>query len=100
MCMSLFIYFRRFKFQNVVCNGCHDLTMLHLNISAIAIITVKGFDYRCIIHNISKSEAISLLEISVLEDRGYIQNACQRTQLLMSDLWPGIIHINTVKHLK
>ena len=26
----------------------------------------------CIIHNISKSEAMNLLENSVLEDRGYI----------------------------
>ena len=30
-----------FKFQNYVCNGCHDLTKLCLNISNIAIITLK-----------------------------------------------------------
>ena len=46
--------------------------MLCLNISDIAIITVKGADYGCIIHNISKSEAIRLLENSVLDDCGYI----------------------------
>ena len=46
--------------------------MLSFNISDIAIITIKNVDYRCIIHKISKSEAISLLENSVLEDRGYI----------------------------
>ena len=46
--------------------------MLHLNISDIAIITVKNGDYRCIIHSITKSEAINLLENYVLEDRGYI----------------------------
>ena len=34
-----------FKFHNSACNGCHDLTMLCLNISNIAIITVKGVDY-------------------------------------------------------
>ena len=45
--------------------------MLCLNISDIAIITVKNVDYRCIIYNISKSEAINLLENSVLKDRGY-----------------------------
>ena len=38
----------------------------------IAIVTVKDVDYRCIIHNISKSEAINLLQNPVLEDRGYI----------------------------
>ena len=46
-----------FKFQDYVCSGCHDLTMLSVNISDIAIITVKNVDYRCIIHNIGKSEA-------------------------------------------
>ena len=47
--------------------------MLCIDISDIALMTVKNVDYRCIIHNISKSEAINLLENSVLEDRGYIE---------------------------
>ena len=43
-----------FKFQDSVYNGCHDLTILCLNISDIAIITIKIIDYCCIIHNITK----------------------------------------------
>ena len=46
--------------------------MLSGNTSDITIITVINVDYRCIIHTISKSEVINLLESSVLEDRGYI----------------------------
>ena len=46
--------------------------MLSVNISDIAIITIKNDDYCCIIHIISKSEAINLLKNSVLEDIGYI----------------------------
>ena len=61
-----------YKFQNSVYNGCHDLIILCFNISDIAIITVKGVDCRCIICNISKSEAIHLLKNSSLKDRGYI----------------------------
>ena len=38
--------------------------------SDIAIITVKGVDYRFIIHDISKSDAILLLKDSVLDDPG------------------------------
>ena len=53
-------------------NACHDLSMLCLNISDLAIIVVKNVDYCCIVYNISKSEAINLLESSVLEDRGYV----------------------------
>ena len=61
-----------FEFQDSVCNGCHDLTMLSVNISDVTIITVKNVGYCCIIHNISKSEAINLSKNSVLEDRGYM----------------------------
>ena len=53
-------------------HDCHDLTMLSVSISDIAIITVKNVDYCCIIYNISKSKAINLLENSFLEDRWYI----------------------------
>ena len=52
-------------------NGCHDL-MLCVHISDIAIITVKGVDYRFIIHGVKKSEAVSLLKNYVVDDRGYI----------------------------
>ena len=63
--LSLFFFNHGLKFQDYVCNGCHDLTILSVNMSDIAIITVKNVDYRCIIHNIIKSEAINLLKISV-----------------------------------
>ena len=61
-----------FIFQVSVCNRYHDLTILSVNISGIVIIINKNVDYRCIIHNISKSEATNLLENSVLKDRGYV----------------------------
>ena len=47
---------------------CHDFTMLNdndltmLNISDIPIIAIKNVDYSCIIHKISKSEAINLFK--------------------------------------
>ena len=57
----------RFKFLDYVCNGCHDLAMLCLNIIDIAIIIVEGVGYCSIIHDIIRSEAIRLLENSVLD---------------------------------
>ena len=57
-----------FRFQDSACNGFHDLKILSVNISNIAITTIKNVDYLCIIRNISKSEAIKLLKSSVLED--------------------------------
>ena len=65
------------KFPKYACNGCHELVMLCLNVSNITIITVKSIDYCCIFYDITKSDGIYLWENSVLEDRGYIQNAFQ-----------------------
>ena len=63
-CMICHYYFLNhgFELQDYVCNGCHDLTILCLNIRDVAIITDKNVDYRCIIHDNSKSEAINLLK--------------------------------------
>ena len=69
---NLWFFNRLFKFQDHVCNDCHDLTIFCLNRSNIAIITVKNVDYCCIMYIINKSEAIHLLENYVLDDRGYL----------------------------
>ena len=61
-----------FGFEDYLQNSCHDLTILCFDISDIVIIIVKNFDYRRIIHNINKPEAITLLKNSVLEDGNYI----------------------------
>ena len=73
-CMICHYWFfnNELKFQDFVCNGCYDLTILCLNISYIAIITFENVNYRCFIHKINTLEAINLLENSVLENRGYI----------------------------
>ena len=49
-----------FKFQPNFCNRCHDLLMMSMNLSDIAILNIKSSDYRCIITLISKNEAINL----------------------------------------
>ena len=61
-----------FKFQNYICNGCHDLTIWCFNVNNITIITVQNVDYLCIIHKISKSDTSNLLESAVLEKREYV----------------------------
>ena len=49
-----------FKFQRKVCNRCHDLLMMSMNLSNIVILNIKGFDYHCIIRKKKKNEAINL----------------------------------------
>ena len=49
-------------FQPGIFNGCHDLTMMSLNLSDFAVLNIKGADYHCIISAISKSETLNLLQ--------------------------------------
>ena len=51
-----------FKFQLNVCNRCHGLLILSVNLSNIAILNVKGSDFCCMISLISENKAINLTE--------------------------------------
>ena len=57
------------KFQSNVCNRYHDLLMMFVNLSNIAILNIKGSDYCCIISLISKTEAINLLQNADLTEK-------------------------------
>ena len=58
-----------FKFQPNVCNRCHDLLMMSINLNDIAFLKIKGSDYRCIISLSSQNEAINLLRNADLTEK-------------------------------
>ena len=51
-----------FKFHPNVCNTCHDLLIMSVNLSNIALLNIRGSDYCCSISLISKHEAINLMQ--------------------------------------
>ena len=63
---------KSFKFQPNACIRCHDLLMFSINLSDIAILNIKGFDYRCIISLIDKNEAIKLMQNADLTEKSRI----------------------------
>ena len=61
-----------FKFEEHVCNGCHDLlTMAHL-LKNIAILSAKGANFRCLLMATSKKEVLKKINNSVTYDRGLL----------------------------
>ena len=58
-----------FKFQPNACSRCHDLLIMSINVSDIAILNIKGSDSHWIISLISKSEAIKLLQNADLTEK-------------------------------
>ena len=61
-----------FKFKPHVCNKCRDAWMTANELKNIAILNVKCADFRCILWNISKNEAVSRLNHSLLEDKSVL----------------------------
>ena len=58
-----------FKFEELVCNGCHDLLTMAHSLNNIAILSAKGTTFRCLLIGISKNEALKRLNNSVTYDR-------------------------------
>ena len=48
-----------FKFQWNICPRCHDLLIMSINLSDIAVLNIKGSQYCCIMSLISKNETIN-----------------------------------------
>ena len=60
------------KFQPNACNRYHDSLMMSMNLSDIAILNIKGSDYRCIISLISKNKAINVMQNADLTEKSGI----------------------------
>ena len=50
-----------FKFEEHVCNKCHDLLTIAYSLKDIAILNAKGATFRCILMGISKNEGLKRL---------------------------------------
>ena len=58
-----------FKFEDHVCNKCHDLLTMACSLKNIAILSAKGVTFRCILMSINKNEGLKRLNNSVTFDR-------------------------------
>ena len=61
-----------FKFEEHVCNKCHDLLTMAYSLKNIAVLSAKGATFRCILMGISKNEGLKRLNNSVTYDRGVL----------------------------
>ena len=69
VCHYWYFLNKGFKFQTNVCNRCHDLLMMSMTPSDIAMLNIKSADYRCIISGISKNEAVNLMRNNDLTEK-------------------------------
>ena len=67
--ISHFWYFKGigYKFEQY---GCHHISMMTYGLENIAIMNVKDVDYRCVLWNMNRNDAINRLNNSELDDKG------------------------------
>ena len=61
-----------FKFEEHVCNGCHNLLTMAHGLENIAILSAKGATFRSLLMGVSKNEALRKLNILVRYERGVL----------------------------
>ena len=54
ICYYWYFSNKGFKFQTNVCNGHHDIEMMSMYLSHIAIFNIKDSDYCCIVSGLAK----------------------------------------------
>ena len=52
--------------------GCHHLSMVAYDLNNFMILNIKSVDYRCYVFNMSKNDAVTLLNNSVLDNKGVL----------------------------
>ena len=58
-----------FKYENYLCNGCHDSMQKAMSFNNVAIVYVKGSAYRILFCYMSKDDAIKIMNCSNLVDK-------------------------------
>ena len=69
ICHYYYFLDKGFKFQRNVYNRCHDLLMMSVSLSDIAILNSETADYWCINSVISKNEAVNLIQNADLTEK-------------------------------
>ena len=58
-----------FKYEPYICNFCHDLMPKVMNSNDVAIISIKGCDYRIHFWYMSKNDTLDIMENSHLNEK-------------------------------
>ena len=52
---------KNFNYETYICNGCHDLMQKAINFNDVAIVSIKGNDYRVYFWYMSKNNVVSIM---------------------------------------
>ena len=64
ICRYWYFLNKNFNYEPYLSNGCHDLMQKAMNFNDVAIVCIKGNDYRIHFWYISKDDAINIMKNS------------------------------------
>ena len=68
--MPLLVFLdKNFNYDPYLCNGCHDLMQKVMNFNDVAIVSIKGNEYRIHFWYMSKDHAINITKSSNLNEK-------------------------------
>ena len=67
ICHYWFFLDKNFNYGPYLCNGCHDL--MQVSFKNVAVVSIKGNDYRIHFWYMSKKDAIAIMTNSNLSDK-------------------------------
>ena len=68
ICHYWYFLDKNFNYEPCLCNGCHDLLQKARSFNNVAVVSIKGSEYRTHFWYMSKSDGINLLNNSVLDN--------------------------------
>ena len=69
ICHCWYFLNKSISYELYLCNGCHDLMQKAINFNDVAIVSIKGNDYRTHFSYLSKNDAINLMNNSSLNEK-------------------------------
>ena len=72
ICHYWYFLDKNFNYDPYLCNGCHDLMQKAMSFKNVAIVSIKGNDYKIHFWYMSKNDAIALMTSSNLNDKNGI----------------------------
>ena len=69
ICHHRYFLDKNFKYEPYLCNGSHDLMLKAINFNDVAIVFIKGSNYRIQFWYMSKDDAISKMHSSNLNEK-------------------------------
>ena len=69
ICHYWYFLDNNFNYEPYLCNGCHDLMQKAMNFNDVAVVSIKGNDYRIHFWYMSTDNAISIMNNSNLNEK-------------------------------